>query len=1114
MLCLLAACPSFSGTCTPEQEGKLAQVRVHVLGQRSTSHAWLADGTSLVPVQVDVLDGCAQPVPGRVPVEVHLDGLEWLPENASNAANAASVSELSAAAAGSVAMSAQDGQLRFSLRAPVQPRQAVLQVNAAGVTAQGTLRFGPDIRPLVAAGVVEGTLFLHRSVDQSVVPSTGLNDGFEQALRSFQRQFDGGQMALAGRTSFFVKGAIRGDTLLTASFDSDKPVAAHTLADISPDRYYPVMGDSAQRGIETKSSDRLFVRLDNGRNYLLYGDFATGEGFSQSVGGPRQVAGSIVPPVGLPLRQLGAYTRAMTGIHAHREDTDGYVDAFLMRDSLRQAVEEYRGNGTSGPYAVGNLNAVENSETIQVVTRDRNNASRILSMVALVRYQDYTFEPFSGRILLKAPLSALDSDLNPVSLRITYEVDTQGAAFWVGGVAAQRRIHAWLELGGAVIKDNNSAAPLGGTGYATAVGRATQVPMELRELVSANAGIHTGSVGVLALEVAQARSATATDDIIGLAGRFDWQGKGVLLPLQPGEPPRAWEGRVWGGSSSQDFNNPAAPYSNGKVEAGAHGMVAATSTTKVIVDAIHSEDRVAETSRNGDSLQLEHALGEGWTVDAGVRHIQQSAGAALSLSANPAALSLPGQASAFGGSGLNPSGAGFWGQGGSVNPVSGQEQVVQNGQVVSAGLASPAVDATTIKLGARYVLRPGLQVGGEVGRDYGLDTGSGWVALLADYRQEALHAAARLEVPTQRAMVAADYQLTASTSVYGRLESGNALAPGYALDTSAQSQAAVFGAKQSLSHDTEEYSEYRLQDGMNGREVENANGLRHTFDLAEDLKANALAERLRVMSGGGRGASALGGGLEWMHDAWHASARLEWRTLDATPGGLTDDRATSWLDTLSLARKLDASWTALVRNYFLLTDNQGIPGNQLQNRFQVGGAYRPVERNDFDALLRYENKFQRNQEMQPQERSLAHILSINLNEHPASGWWDMERLAVKHVSEDLTGVQSDYLAWLASGRVMRDLSDQIDVGVMASVMGSPQGATRQFAYGIEGGYRVVRNLWASLGYNLSGFSDRDLTGSDYTQRGLYVRLRMKFDEYGLEAVASAVKARFGEDDKQ
>jgi hypothetical protein len=57
---------------------------------------------------------------------------------------------------------------------------------------------------------------------------------------------------------------------------------------------------------------------------------------------------------------------------------------------------------------------------------------------------------------------------------------------------------------------------------------------------------------------------------------------------------------------------------------------------------------------------------------------------------------------------------------------------------------------------------------------------------------------------------------------------------------------------------------------------------------------------------------------------------------------------------------------------------------------------------------------------------------------------------------------------------------------------------RQWALGMEAGYRVIKNTWLSAGYNIRGFSAGDLT-SDYTNRGIYLRLRLKFDEgwFGL-----------------
>ena len=50
------------------------------------------------------------------------------------------------------------------------------------------------------------------------------------------------------------------------------------------------------------------------------------------------------------------------------------------------------------------------------------------------------------------------------------------------------------------------------------------------------------------------------------------------------------------------------------------------------------------------------------------------------------------------------------------------------------------------------------------------------------------------------------------------------------------------------------------------------------------------------------------------------------------------------------------------------------------------------------------------------------------------------------------------------------------------------------------------NLWVSLGFNFTGFEDKDLTTSEYTNRGLYLRLRYKFDEELLATRIAAMKA--------
>jgi hypothetical protein len=80
------------------------------------------------------------------------------------------------------------------------------------------------------------------------------------------------------------------------------------------------------------------------------------------------------------------------------------------------------------------------------------------------------------------------------------------------------------------------------------------------------------------------------------------------------------------------------------------------------------------------------------------------------------------------------------------------------------------------------------------------------------------------------------------------------------------------------------------------------------------------------------------------------------------------------------------------------------------------------------------------------------------------------------------------------GRATWDLSRKWDFGVAASTTYSFGYASQQYGMGFETGYQLVKNLWISTGYNLLGFRNPDLTGEDVTRRGVFARMRFKFDE--------------------
>ena len=136
------------------------------------------------------------------------------------------------------------------------------------------------------------------------------------------------------------------------------------------------------------------------------------------------------------------------------------VNVFASHDSLRQVIDEYAARGISGPYPVSNPNGVSGTERVEIITRDRNQPALVLSAVQLTRFTDYEFEPFSGRLLFRMPVPSLDERLNPVSIRVTYEVDAGGDKSWVGGGNVQMRFGSSLQVGGSWIEDGDAGIAL------------------------------------------------------------------------------------------------------------------------------------------------------------------------------------------------------------------------------------------------------------------------------------------------------------------------------------------------------------------------------------------------------------------------------------------------------------------------------------------------------------------------------------------------------------------------------------------------------------------------------------------------------------------------------
>jgi hypothetical protein len=1005
-----------------------------------------ADGVGSTDIRLQLLDSKDQPVKGEqfVTIEVNGGARILLPGRltSESGADRGDVDRVTPGVQAKVT----DGVLSFKLIAPYQPDAVTVRVSVRGVSERIVVRYVPDLREMIAVGLLEGRIRSDKFNPDAIVPVRE-NDGFEEELKGFSKDFNGGRGRVGARAAMYLKGKIKGDYLLTLSYDSDKDTDKQLFESIDPNAFYPVYGDASLKTKDAQSTGKLYVRLDKGRSYLLWGDYTTQDSNAA--------------------RRLSQYNRTLPGLRAHYEEGQAVVNAFVAQESFKQVVDEFPARGVSGPYSVSNPNGIKGSERVEIVVRKRDQTSVILKTTPLARESDYEFEPFNGQILFRSPIPSVDDQLNPVSIRISYEVEQGGKQHLIYGADVQYKLSDRLTLGAAIARDSN--------------------PSTGQTIVGTNLVLKLSKDTELVAELARSKSLVNTDpngfntnnsaNFAGKSGEFD--GNAVRVEIRHAtEQLRA---NAYVQRADKDFNNASSGLTGGKQEIGGAVNYKATEKLTVTADAQRSEDKISGSQNTAASLAADLKLTDRLTIGGGVRRVDQNAISVAQQSVNnclnttPAYTgSLPGYNTGYG---INQVGNQ------QIDPATGLP-VICNSTIVAIAAPAQDLDRTSLFVRAGYKATDKLTVDGELQRISGTDP--------ATTAKLGLRYAATKDIDLtgelQREFggddnnlyrLGADWRVADKTRVYSRYEYAHTYSANYGLGAGPLSRAFALGVDTQYMQDGSVYSEYRLNDSASGKTIQNAIGLRNGWNVAEGLRLQTSAERIVSTSGN---ATALSLGAEYTaNPLWKGSGRVQWRG---------DDLNTNWLITASAARKLDRDWTLIAREYYNRIDPKNGAVDTRQNRFQVGFAFRPVDNNKFDALGLYEQKSERSAD----KDSSANIVSVRTNYHPSRPWWVTGRFATKRVNETLLGTVNDsYNATLVGARVTYDITNRWSLGGITTMLVGSGGA-RQYAYGVEVGYTVMDNLIVGLGYNWRGFKDDDLTGSDYTNRGWVLNVRYKFDE--------------------
>lgn len=905
--------------------GELNQIKVYVPRNNVS-----ADGISTALVKLELLDKDGIQVGSRMPVTLDASFGTW------------KVEDLDKEKPGTQIF-IEGGVAEFELKSTIEPNTSKIRASVGTMSGEAIVEFLPDLRPLIAAGIIEGTLRLRDPLN--ITPAAD-NDGFERELKQLSYNFN--SFTADARFAFFLKGKVSGKTLLTAGFDSEKSEEERLFRDIRPEEYYPVYGESSVKGFDAQSSGRLYLRLDRGKTYALYGDFVTMDNDADI--------------------QISGYSRAQNGLKTHFEQGDLAVEAFGVSSVSSRRIREFQAQGISR-YELPDNDLIDNSEIIELITYDRNQPDVILSTERLTRFTDYVIDPFSGVITFKQPVFSVDQDFNPVFIRATYEVENDDERYLIGGVRGNYQLMEGLEVGAGILQDNN--------------------PQNNFTMASGNAQYEIGDNTRVIAEVAQ----TNTDESgSGQAVRVEVQHKG-----------QKYDVRAQFGKSSENFDNKGASLGQAKTEARARGRFSLTNKTNLSAEFLLTRNDTTGDQTMGGLVSLQQNFKD-VNAEVGVRY---------------------------------------------------SDQTSSTGDVKNTNVRTKVTTKLPFVTGA---------------------------SAFGEYEQD-ITAADRKTIA-----VGGDYKVRDIAKVYAKHEFISSAGGRYTLQSNAQRNNTVFGVDANYMKNGKVFSEYRLADAMDGRTGQASIGLRNRFMLREGLGLNAGFERIFTVQGpNNNDGTAISASVDYTGSArWKGSARAEARL------GVNTD---TYLNSLGYGLKINRDWTFLGRNIIAITSQDGKSGIQkIQQRLQLGAAFRDAETNTFDALFRYEFKYEKDQNVAPEYYKAAHVFSSHANYHPFSDLYFSGRVAAKYsLSQDELTRNTSFLE-LVAGRMIYDLNDSWDAGINASLLANSDFTTKDYGLGIELGYLVATNLRLATGFNFFGYEDEDLAANNYTQPGVYLGFSYKFDE--------------------
>ena len=222
-------------------------------------------------------------------------------------------------------------------------------------------------------------------------------------------------------------------------------------------------------------------------------------------------------------------------------------------------------------------------------------------------------------------------------------------------------------------------------------------------------------------------------------------------------------------------------------------------------------------------------------------------------------------------------------------------------------------------------------------------------------------------------------------------------------------------------------------------------------------------------------------GLAYNTGVTSASARIEGRHSSA---------GDTWTASTAVARELteELSFAGSARGLF--AENSGSSDATSQLDIRLGGAWRP--RNEDTIIFDRFDVSHRHNENGERETKIVNNLAVNTM--VTDRLQATANYGVKNVRRELAGQKLESWNHLLGGETRFDVTEKIDIGLRGSMLKSTSTDTTQYSFGPSVGVSPVKNVWLSAGYNFEGFKDDDFEAAEYSREGVYLQMRLKFDQ--------------------